>query len=371
MLYFVLIGICAGFKYEMIPNTGNPPDKFYVPGAVLDSQLNRIIYFGMKNVVKNSYDNTLYTFDLVSLTWDTIIPESEFVPKPLGNSFLYLRSDRILLSILGCNDEGYVGDVYAFNLTSSAWSVLNVSHIPGRCFYAGTAFVHDDKELIAFYGGYTRNGLSNELYLYFLFRFNVWETEFFLLPKNGYAVSPGTLLCLAYFERKLYLYGISGDNAIMKTDEFFYAFKVYDLDNQEWTLNYTSNTNKTLSLMGGSLVAVNNTLYLIGGYYDQGHANTDIYKVNLSDFSTSLLTKPSDSWVARSFTPIIHYNNSLIISGGRAEIENKNGVIQLYLSPFSYRMLSQETDTPQPRKNSIMFSHSTYIYMFGGSSKDS
>lgn len=368
---FVLVAICSCFKYEMIPNTGNPPDKFYIPGAVLDSQLDRIIYFGMKNVVKDSYDNTLYTFDLISLTWDTIIPESEFIPKPLGNSFLYLRSDRILLSILGCDDEGYIGDVYAFNLTSNTWSTLNVSHIPGRCFYAGTSFVHDDQELIAFYGGHTRNGVSNELYLYFLYRFNVWETEFFLLPNNGYAVYAGAFLSLAYFERKLYLNGVGGEDVLKITDEFFYAFKIYDLDKLEWTLNYSANTNKTLGLMGHNLIVVNSTLYLIGGYYGQGYGNLDIYKVNLEDFSTSLITKPSDSWVVRAFTPIIQYNDSLIISGGRAEIENKNEVIQFYLSPFSYRILSQEAATPQSRKNSIMASHSTYIYMFGGSSKDS
>ena len=165
MFLLIFLHFTWSLKFEKIPKSSNPPDKFYIPGLVLDPVLSRIIYFGMKNSQRNIFENTLYTFDLINLTWDTITPESEFIPSPLGSPFLYLRSDRILLSIFGCNDRGYIGDVYAFNLTSNRWSTLELSQLPGRSYFAATSFVHDDKELIAFFGGYTKTGVSNELYL--------------------------------------------------------------------------------------------------------------------------------------------------------------------------------------------------------------
>lgn len=165
MLTFILLQLTFSLKFEKIPKTSNPPDKFYIPGLVLDPILSRIIFFGMKNGQRNIYENTLYTFDLINLTWDKIAPESGFIPNPLGSPFLYLRSDRILLSIFGYNDHDYISDVYAYNLTSNTWSTTTLFQIPGRSYFAGTSFVHNDRELIAFFGGYTKAGVSNELYL--------------------------------------------------------------------------------------------------------------------------------------------------------------------------------------------------------------
>ena len=165
MLFLLFLCLSYSLKLEKIPKTNNPPDKFYIPGLVFDPVLSRIIYFGMKNVERDIYENTLYTFNLINLTWDKITPESEFIPSPLGSPFLYLRSDRILLSIFGCNDQGYISDIFAYNLTSNMWSTLNMFQVPGRSYFSATSFVHDDRELIAFFGGYTKTGVSNELYL--------------------------------------------------------------------------------------------------------------------------------------------------------------------------------------------------------------
>ena len=165
MLVLILLHLACSLKIEKIPKSNPPPDKFFIPGLVLDRELSRIIYFGMKNAQRNIFENTLYTFDLIDLTWDTITPESVFIPNPLGSPFLFLRSDRMLFSFFGCNDQGHIGDVYAFNLTSNVWITLDLSRLPGRSYFAATSFVHDDRELIAFFGGYTQTGVSNELYL--------------------------------------------------------------------------------------------------------------------------------------------------------------------------------------------------------------
>ena len=144
------------------------------------------------------------------------------------------------------------------------------------------------------------------------------------------------------------------------------------LDTQSWTVNYTSNTNKTLELVCHNLISVNETLYILGGYYSKyGTGNQEIFEVNLRDFSTLSIPRNDTYSYFRGYTTVVQYNNSLIISGGRSNYENSNEVFQIFLSPYSLRVLSKETLSPQSRKNSAMFLFSSYIYMFAGSTATS
>lgn len=165
ILVFLIVYQALCVQYTKIPQTGNPPDKFYVPGAVLDPEDSKILFFGMKNEASGTYENTLYTFDLVNLTWDIIQPESNFIPDPLAASYLYLRSDRILLSILGCSSQGYIGDIFAFNLTSRKWTTVSSSGILGRCNFAAASFEYNSQEYVGIFGGFTQLGVSSDLYL--------------------------------------------------------------------------------------------------------------------------------------------------------------------------------------------------------------
>lgn len=191
------------------------------------------------------------------------------------------------------------------------------------------------------------------------------------MPNNGYLVNPGTGQSIAYLDRKLYLFGTDGENAFKSKSKYNFAFKVYDLDSQFWTLNFTSETNRTIELIAHNLIAVNETLYVLGGYNtNSGVGNNEIFKVNLTDFSIySLSTQNYSSF--RANTVIIQFNDSLIVSGGRTEYEIKNEIYQLVISPYSLKILSEETLSPQSRKNSLLFTFSSYIYMLGGSTSKS
>ena len=165
MLFLILLSLSDSVKYEFIPKTRTPPDYFFNAGSTYDKETNSLIFFGMRNSVLNKYENTLITFNLDTLRWSSIRPESNFIPDPLGSNYLYIRKDRILLSILGCNDKGYLNDVYSFNMTSKSWKIHNIHNIQALCYFSAISFNYKSKDLIAILGGYSEDGISDKLYL--------------------------------------------------------------------------------------------------------------------------------------------------------------------------------------------------------------
>jgi hypothetical protein len=165
MIRILVFRLAIALKFEVIPKAYAPPDEFFIAGSAYDEVEHRIIFFGMKNSVQNTYDSSLYTFDVLNLEWGIIMPESNFVPNPLGSTQLFIRKDRILLSILGCNDRGFINDIFSFNLTSKVWKAHDNCKIPGLCYSASTSFTHEGKDLIAIFGGFSSKGLSKKFYL--------------------------------------------------------------------------------------------------------------------------------------------------------------------------------------------------------------
>lgn len=192
------------------------------------------------------------------------------------------------------------------------------------------------------------------------------------MPSNGYSINPSAGSSITYLDRKLYMHGTDGENSLDSNSKFNYAFKIYDLDSQTWTLNYTANTNTTLAFLGHNLINLNETLYLIGGYYSlNGIGNKEIFEVNLADFSTYSIPRQGTSSLVRAYTTVVQYNNSLIVSGGRSESEIQNEILQIFISPYSFKVLSKEILSPQARKNSVIINFSSYIYLFAGSTSSS
>ena len=165
MFFFLILYLSDSIKYEVIPKTRAPPDDFFNAGSAYDSETNSLLFFGMRNSVLNKYENTLFTFNLDTFQWSSIKPQSNFIPEPLGCNYLYLRKDRILLSILGCNYKGYINDVYSFNLTSKSWKTHTIHNIEAICYFSAISFNYKSQDLIAILGGFSENGISDKLYL--------------------------------------------------------------------------------------------------------------------------------------------------------------------------------------------------------------
>ena len=166
MILFYLIIPTLSIIFENIPSTGPLPALFDTSGIVYDEITNTLIIFGGKNVIESTYTNKLITFSLDSLTWSELYPESFFMPLPISSPITYLRSDRILLSIFGLTDAGYISDLIAYNLSSNSWSLLNYEKKTlGRTQASYDTFAWNNTEYIIIFGGITINGASHDLFL--------------------------------------------------------------------------------------------------------------------------------------------------------------------------------------------------------------
>ena len=165
-LFFLFLHSALSYTLSKIPPTHTPPNLFYSCGAAYDPVSNSLLAFGGWNEVESKYMNTLVSFSLSTLQWETIFPKSLYVPPPLCAPVLFLRSDRMLLSFFGISSNGYISDLLLFNLTSESWTVAPmVKLVPARAHPTYTDLQLKGVEYLAVFGGFTENGISNDLYL--------------------------------------------------------------------------------------------------------------------------------------------------------------------------------------------------------------
>ena len=135
--------------------------------AIYDEIENRIITFGGYKIPDFIYVSDLYSYELENSTWTEITPESYFVPPGIALTKLFLRSDRILLSFYGNTYENLISEIYSYDLSTNVWTTVTLSgdYISARTEYAFTSFTYLNNEYIAIYGGLTKSGVSDELFL--------------------------------------------------------------------------------------------------------------------------------------------------------------------------------------------------------------
>ena len=150
-----------------IPSTGNPPNRRFLTSTVIDKTLNRLISFGGYDTVLQSYVSSLITFDLNTNSWGEIFSESSTTPQNSMETIVHIRSDRKILLLFGENDSGISSGVYTFDLTTYYYQIefLRGDPILGRTYSASTSFTYLNTSYLAIFGGVTRNGVENDLYL--------------------------------------------------------------------------------------------------------------------------------------------------------------------------------------------------------------
>ena len=154
-------------EISKIPSTGNPPNRRYQTRTVVDTSLNRLITFGGYDTVIQDCISSLTTFDLNTNSWGEIIPESSSYPQSAMGAIVYLRSDRKLLVLFGETDSGISSGIYTFDLNTYYWKIeyLLGDPIMGRAYAGSTSFTYQDTTYLGIFGGITRDGTDNKLYL--------------------------------------------------------------------------------------------------------------------------------------------------------------------------------------------------------------
>ena len=167
MLLVFLVYAVQAFQETSIPEFSTPPERRWRSCAVYDEAKNRIITFGGQVKQQDAYSSDLNSYKIGNNIWEEITPQSYFVPPGMVFSELYLRSDRVLLVFYGSTFEDLSSDVYSCDLSTNVWTTVTLygDYIPSRTLFAHTNFNYSNNEYIAIFGGITKNGVSNELFL--------------------------------------------------------------------------------------------------------------------------------------------------------------------------------------------------------------
>ena len=167
MRLVLFVFIAHALQKTSIPEYSIPPMRRGSSSAVYDELENRIITFGGKTMSLDQYYWDLYSYEFDENTWKEILPESYFVLPQLASSALFLRSDRILLVLYGNNHQDLSSEIYSYDLSINVWKTvaLNGDYISARTQFTYTSFNYSNNEYIAIYGGITKNGVSDELFL--------------------------------------------------------------------------------------------------------------------------------------------------------------------------------------------------------------
>lgn len=154
------------------------PQGRYFHGADIQHSKQMIyVYGGMTGMSRNNASEAIlddfWKFSVVNQRWREVDVRSKFRPPQLAGQSLTLVKDGehdILLLIGGFSPlNGLSHLTYAFNLTTSQWSILNAIGSAPSGIYGHSAVYHSVSQSVYVFGGYVyqdndRTKISNKLY---------------------------------------------------------------------------------------------------------------------------------------------------------------------------------------------------------------
>lgn len=154
------------------------PQGRYFHGADIQHSKQMIyVYGGMTGMSRNNASEAIledfWKFSVVNQRWREVDVRSKFRPPQLAGQSLTLVKDGehdILLLIGGFSPlNGLSHLTYAFNLTTSQWSILNAIGSAPSGIYGHSAVYHSASQSVYVFGGYVyqdndRTKISNKLY---------------------------------------------------------------------------------------------------------------------------------------------------------------------------------------------------------------
>ena len=208
---------------DLTPSTGSAPAARRNASAILDPVDHRMVIFGG---FSNGYLNDIWAFDLDTNTWANLTPPSGPAPAPrLTPASVYDPDGHRMITWSGQGQGAFFNDVWAFDFDTNTWSQFTPSGGPPQIRYGvGHAWDPLAKELVTF-AGFTNMGRFDDVW-----RFNAqgpaWAN-----------VSPGTgplarclhAACYDTQKHRMIMYaGQNNDGAL----EDIWAL---DLDTDTWT----------------------------------------------------------------------------------------------------------------------------------------
>jgi hypothetical protein len=155
-----------------IPSTRTPPNRRKQPAVTYDPNSDSIFIYGGFQSADEFFDD-MWRFDLKSKTWEEIHSPSPLTPGPrIESRMKVLKDERSILMYGGSTMKGPISDLWLFDIENfmvrfSQWQpVYSQGFKPPASYNSGSVFYqHNSKEYFAYYGGSSRKGIHNGLFM--------------------------------------------------------------------------------------------------------------------------------------------------------------------------------------------------------------
>ncbi|OMJ87655.1 hypothetical protein SteCoe_10581 [Stentor coeruleus] len=358
MLIFPCL-LAHAFIISKIPPEGPSLSPIVKSKATFLPNTKEILIFGGQDTSTLQYINTLYTFNIESLVWGEIIPQSYENPPGLVYGEIFLVSESKILLLFGEMENSISSDIYSFDLITKRWIIENLSgdKISGRVNFAYADFYYKGIRYLAITGGLTSNGFDNSFYLIDIATLTVRQIE-----NKGDIPSKGQGLSLVYYEEKLYLYGYQklSDDSGSQGDNMH----VFDLSSETWNKIMFSMPYPEIRSLHLACVYQDSMFILLGGNPKTLAAFNDTWVYN---FTTS-------SWVYKGVISSnvlfasVYIDSKIYILFGRKDFIGQNSVdlIDLSKSKIYTKNIVPNRSFPSKRRNHCSIKFADNIYIFGG-----
>ncbi|OMJ69068.1 hypothetical protein SteCoe_33304 [Stentor coeruleus] len=167
MLEILFLLAVKGFEIFTIPKEGSSLSPIANCKSAFNPATNEIIIFGGQDTTILEYLNSFYAFNIETLVWGEIIPQSYENPPGLILGEIFLVDSKKILLFFGKTADTISSEVYSFDLKTNRWAVENLSgyNIEGRMNYAFADYLYNNTRCLAIYGGLTSKGVDNGLFM--------------------------------------------------------------------------------------------------------------------------------------------------------------------------------------------------------------
>lgn len=173
---------------DSTPDAKMPQGRYFHAADIHHSKQNIYIYGGMtggtshNNNASETVLDDFWKFSVTNQRWREVEVQSNLRPPPLtGHSLTLVRDgDHDVLVLIGgfSPSKGFSTSTYLFNLTTSAWSVLDAMGAAPIGIYGHSAVYHGLSQSVYIFGGYVFQNndkieMSSKLYAYNV-AFRMW-----------------------------------------------------------------------------------------------------------------------------------------------------------------------------------------------------
>ena len=278
-------------------------------GYSLNLYNNKVFLFGGDNN-ETFYYNDLYTFDLITLTWNTITTYGEIPSNRSEHSSVIIGNKLWLYG--GKNVNGYLGDLYTLDLDNLNWkkhlfiyNLKNDNIYYGRSGHGAVVTDFNDTNSIIIFGGINQNGFLNDILIIDI----VYEKVNIINNKSNFPYPREHSAIWIYNKTKIYIYGGYTEGKTLNDTSFF------DLLTLKWNLLDNVNDNPK-QREGIGYFSLNDYIIIHGGYsIKEKKYYKDTFVFNNVNNKWKRIENNGISNLALMQPKMIYYNNKILMFG--------------------------------------------------------